>query len=279
MIRREIRSSDGSNLWLLIPQVEHAHISGELTRHWREQFTPDVVDAITHHDDGWAAWEADPKLNPELGAPFSFLEMPPAAAMVIWDHSIEAAGKFGPLAAYIVAGHFYNLLSESEHANDPLAIAWLTAKRKLRTSWLDEWVRADSSHTLEYAKQAQYMLLLTDLLSLWLCCDCPVEANSASILDQSAMKLRTDTLLNQFHFSVPEFTVRHSTAGDRIEGLAWSVAVQPFPTKTGLLTLSAQAIAASAQHYATWQEFKAASWPVGLRWQLAEKVPSNGEAR
>src|SRR5688572_1759821 len=135
MIRREITSPNGEKLWLLISQVEHARVSGEITANWREELTDDVVDAIAHHDDGWTSWEADPKLNPEIGAPFSFLEMPVAAALVIWDHSIAAAEKFGPLAAYIVAGHFYNLLSNSENAKDPLAIAWLTAKRKHRTVW------------------------------------------------------------------------------------------------------------------------------------------------
>jgi hypothetical protein len=146
MIRREINSPDGASLWLLISQVEHAHISGALTRHWQEEFTPDVINAIAHHDDGWAAWEAEPKLNPKIGAPYSFLEMPVPAALVIWDHSIAAAETFGPLASFIVAGHFYNLLSNSENATDPLAAAWLTAKRKQRTTSIDQWLRLDPAH-------------------------------------------------------------------------------------------------------------------------------------
>ena len=140
------------------------------------------MEAITHHDDGWADWESEPKLNPAIGAPYSFLEMPLAESLDIWDRSIASARKFGPLAGYIVAGHFYNLLADSDHAKEPPAIAWLTAKRKFRTTWLDEWIRADRSHTLEYAKAAQQMLLTADLFSLWLCCDCPVDATDASIL-------------------------------------------------------------------------------------------------
>ena len=86
-------------------------------------------------------------MNPEIGGPYSFLEMPLAESLTIWDGSIAAARKFGPLAGWIVAGHFYNLLADSDHANEPPAIAWLTAKRKVRTTWLDEWIRADPSHT------------------------------------------------------------------------------------------------------------------------------------
>jgi hypothetical protein len=276
MIRREITSPSGQKLWLLISQVEHAHVSGELTRNWREEFTPDVVEAITHHDDGWAAWEAEPKLNPEIGAPFSFLEMPVPVALVIWDHSIASAARFGPLASYIVAGHFYNLLSNSENAKNPLANAWLTAKRKQRTAWLDEWIRADPTHTLEYAKQAQHLLLIADLFSLWLFCDTPAGAGGESILNQSAMKLQTDTLFNEFHLHVPEVAISRTSQGERIEGLDWSIAVHPCPFKSDPLLLTAAAIAAPAERYKTWQELMAASWPVELEWRLVAGMSADG---
>jgi hypothetical protein len=276
MIRREIHSLDGTNLWLLVSQVEHARVSGDLTRHWHDEFSPDVIEAIAHHDVGWAAWEADPKLKPDLGAPFSFLEMPLPAALAIWDHSIAAVEKFGPLASYIVAGHFYKLLSESEQINEPLAAAWLAAKRKQRTARLDDWVRADLSHTMEYAKRAQHMLLVADLFSLWLCCDAPIGANQESILRKSAMKLRTDTLLNQYRFSVPEFHLHVASDSDQIARLTWSVAVDPYPSKASPLKLSAQAIAAPTARYASWDELKAASWPLQLEWRLVEATPRSG---
>jgi hypothetical protein len=278
MIRREITSPDRTRLWLLISQVEHAHVSGELTRNWHEEFSPDVIEAVAHHDDGWAAWEAKPKLNPKIGAPFSFLEMPLPAALVIWDHSIEAVAKFGPLASYLVAGHFYKLLSDSDQANDPLAVAWLTAKRKLRTIWLDNWVRADPSHTLEYAKRSQHMLLVADLFSLWLCCDAPIGTGKETILGQSSMKLQTEVLFKQFHFAVPEFKALPAANDNQIAGLNWAVAVHPYPCKTAPLSLSARAIAAPAIPYDSWHELQAASWPVELEWQLVERAPTAGPA-
>ncbi len=133
MIRREMMLADGAAIWLLVSQVEHAHVSGEVVQHWRDAFSPDVAEAVCHHDDGWATWEAAPKMNPEVGGPYSFLEMPLAESLTIWDESIAAGRKFGPLAGWMVAGHFYNLLADSDRANDPPAIAWLTAKRKVRT--------------------------------------------------------------------------------------------------------------------------------------------------
>ena len=81
MIRRELKLNDSTAIWLLISQVEHARISGELVRNWREEFSSDVVDAIAHHDDGWEAWENEPKINPKIGGPYSFLEMPLAESL------------------------------------------------------------------------------------------------------------------------------------------------------------------------------------------------------
>jgi hypothetical protein len=278
MIRREITTEEGDKFWLLISQVKHARMSGDIVKHWREQFTDDVIEGIAHHDDGWGAWEAEPKLNPEVGGPFSFLEMPVPAALVIWDHSIAAVGQFRPLAAYIVAGHFYNLLNNSDHAQDPLAVAWLTAKRKHRTGWLDEWIRADPGHSIEYAKRAQQMLLMADLFSLWLCCDCPTDRDRGSMLGKSAMKLQTDTLLSQFQFSVHDFSLKQSADGSRVTGIHWSVAVQPFPFKQSSLMLSAECTMAPARHYKDWPELEAASWPVELSWQLFSSTPQNGSA-
>jgi hypothetical protein len=278
MIRREITTSNGTEHWLLISQVAHAQLSGELVANWREPFSDDVVNAIAHHDDGWAAWEAEPKLNPELGAPYSFLEMPVPAALVIWDHSIAAAGKFGPLAAYIVAGHFYNLLNSSENANDPLAVAWLAAKRKLRTTWLDEWVRADPAHSLEYARQAQQLLLIADLFSLWLCCDCPAHGASNINLDQSPMKLQTGVLFKQFQFAVQDFAAMETDGGERIGDLEWTVGVAPYPCVEAPLLLSARCIAVPVKRYSSWAELQSASWQTDLRWQLVGDPSRNGSA-
>jgi hypothetical protein len=272
MIRRELKLNDGAVIWLLVSQVEHARISGELVRNWRDEFSPDVVEAIAHHDDGWAAWESEPKLNPAFGAPYSFLEMPLAESLVIWDSSIASARKFGPLAGYIVAGHFYNLLADSEHAKEPPAIAWLTAKRKFRTSWLDEWIRADRSHTLDYAKAAQQMLLTADLFSLWLCCDCPTEENDRSTLRDSVMKLRTDSLLAQFQFMTPECNIFESGSRRRVEELSWIVPVEPFPFKNPPMSLRAKGVAVPVSQYGSLQEMISASWDMELDWQLVPVV-------
>jgi hypothetical protein len=195
-----------------------------------------------------------------------------AESLTIWDSSIASARKFGPLAGYIVAGHFYSLLAESEHAKEPAAVAWLTAKRKVRTTWLDEWIRSDPSHTLEYAKTAQQMLQKADLFSLWLCCECPADATSGSILGDSAMKLRADSLLAQFRFVSPECTIFEAGSRHRVEELSWIVPVEPFPFKDSPLPLRAKGVAVPVSRYGSFQEMLSASWDLELDWQLVAAV-------
>ena len=118
--------------------------------------------------------------------------------------------------------------------------------------------------------------LVADLFSLWLCCDCPGDGAEEINLGQTTMKLQTDALLGQFQFSVLDFATLESSSGGRIAGLDWMVAVQPYPCKSRL-QLSADCIAAPVQHYETWPDLEAASWPVRLRWQLVESSSWNGE--
>jgi hypothetical protein len=278
MIRREIEISDNEKLWLLISQVDHAHISGELTAQSTDSFSEEVVEAVTHHDDGWAQWETAARINPEVGGPYSFLEMPLAEALPIWDGSIESARRFGPLAGFIVAGHFYNLLSESDHAKESAAVAWLAAKRKVRTAWLDEWARADPSHTLEEAKRAQQQLLLADLFSLWLCCDAPVAGEPSTLLEQSSMKLRTETLLSRFKCTTIGFGRRHPTLENPLEAMAWIIGVEPYPFRTAPLSMAISGQLVPVARYQSWADVQSAARTVEIRWRLMPPAASaNGE--
>lgn len=268
MIRREIELSESERLWLLVSQVDHARISGILTQNLKVSYPIEVVEAITHHDDGWADWEASPKINPEVGGPFSFLEMPLVEALPIWDKSIAAARKFGPLAGFIVAGHFYGLLSEPDHAQEPAATAWLTAKRKVRTAWLDEWIRSNPANSLEQAQLAQRELATADMFSLWLCCDAPLAAASGGLLENSAMGLRLEKLWERYQFSVIGAGRRHATPENATEALAWVVAVDPYPFGTSPLSLSTTGKVVPVAEYDDWRDVEAVSRPMELRWRL-----------
>lgn len=182
MIRRNVNTENQQPAWLLISQVEHARLSGELAEHWKltptdamPSFIPlvsreELLPAIYHHDDGWLQWEESPEVDPQTGRPLAFTEMPLRVALDIWRHSIDKAVEIGPLAAWVVAGHFTALLSHSHEAKEPFAIAWLEEYDVHRHEWLQAWISSDpAAHTQNLAETGLRQLQLFDYLSLWLC--------------------------------------------------------------------------------------------------------------
>ncbi len=190
MIRRNRPLGDAApdnepSHWLLIDQVDHAHLSGELASRailpgslldgvWRN----DVLFAIVHHDDGWQAWDVAPMLDPERGHPLGFTEMLVDHSLAIWRMSITTCGAQSPLAGYAVAGHFLRLLADSHHAEAEASLAWRRDIEQLQQQWLAK----PSAPTVEVADEAAALVRAFDWLSLWLCCYCPAYSD-----DQTTM--------------------------------------------------------------------------------------------
>ena len=96
-----IRRDDGDD-WLLMSQVDHAHLASEIAAVWGNDVVaslpvPDLlVPAIRDHDEGWRDWEQTPAIDPETGKPRDFTAMPMRIATAIWSKSIEACGREMP---------------------------------------------------------------------------------------------------------------------------------------------------------------------------------------
>jgi hypothetical protein len=184
MIRRDVRLADGMPGWALISQIEHARISALLASQCRGRFGPvnsslirdEVLVAIAAHDDGWREWEQSPQLDPKHGRPLSFMELPVRDATAIWSKSIAVAEEIGPLAAWMVSGHFLRLLEHSEHARfDPLTQSWLAEISPRREAWFTRWQAIDPDvRDVIVAEEALDWLWAFDEASLWFCCHCPV---------------------------------------------------------------------------------------------------------
>ena len=113
-----IRRDDGDD-WLLISQVEHARLAGEIAAAWGNSAVPALphpewlISAVRDHDEGWRAWELAPRIDPSTGRPRDFTEMPIGDSLVIWRTSIERAVEMSDLGGFAVAGHFRALLTHS----------------------------------------------------------------------------------------------------------------------------------------------------------------------
>ncbi|HEY1598412.1 MAG TPA: DUF3891 family protein [Pirellulales bacterium] len=181
MLRR-LERNDSFESWVLVPQIEHAWLSGGLAETWAAptlaKIEPhdELIEAIGLHDDGWAEWDSAPDVDPVSGRPLSFVEMPLEAATTIWRRSIDLAAEQGPLAAHVVSAHFNALLQQAapRWSVDPrqfqLSREFLNEQSEQREIWFMQWQRENPSvRTRRMVDQALAYLQFFDRLSLWLC--------------------------------------------------------------------------------------------------------------
>lgn len=166
--------------WLLITQIAHAWMAGELAAVWgNDDFAaPEPLEAILLatrlHDIGWLDWDAAPRLD-ELGQPVDFLDLTLDETILIWRHGVRHVRMLNPYAALLVSMHATTVYRRRmERGADP------TEQRSIAQEVLDEQtaIRAEvvsslSSHAiygpavLEDRLSAIYRWLRAcDLLSL-----------------------------------------------------------------------------------------------------------------
>ena len=247
MIRREAEN----NQWILISQVEHARLAGLLAGAWNDEAfagrRAEMVSAVDHHDDGWSAWEVAPKVDAQSGHPLDFLETPLTDSLAIWRDSIAAAAsKAGPLAGYMVSGHFSALLRSSSRLKDQavnaaLADDFLRQQGEQQSAWL-----AASHIDRASADRAVGWLQLFDAISLWLCC---AEGHEAETFDTPTGQSLA-------------FRPQQADAHD--------LRVLPWPFEPPRLELIAVGRALPAAKYANPSDLAtAAATPVTLSWRLS----------
>jgi hypothetical protein len=279
MIRREMTSPDGDKQWALISQVEHAHLAAGLARQWRDPLLPasgqsrpaaaaagcELLEAIEHHDDGWAEWEEAPGIDPEHGRPRSFLEMPQIGSLAIWSKSIAVAEQIGPLAAWVVAGHFSALLkvggSDAPSEEAKLAAEWHGLMQSRRGAWLQEWLGVAPAVGQETAEYGLRALQFFDAASLWFCCACPPE-------DQPPASDGKESALTFSDGNAFRFTTSASNSGPPPDR---SIAtIHPWPLADRELQLTVACRIAPVQRYLTADELFQEWQPRRLTWRLHE---------
>jgi hypothetical protein len=266
LIRRDAKLADGTAAWLLISQIEHARISAQLAAHCTGRFGAgnvaedirrEVLASIEHHDDGWAEWEIAPRIDAD-GRPASFMELEPAESVAIWTRSIAAAEEYGPLAAWMVAGHFARLMGKSEHAAlDRHAKAWQEGVKVLRGAALSQWQAANPTfRTEELAEEALQWLWSFDELSLWFCCTCP------SVGERPKSLGLRDKLAGQ---GAP-IEMQLQASGNGLAGAA------PWRFNAASIDIEAAARIVPVERYATADALLAACQPQTLRWQFMAPI-------
>jgi hypothetical protein len=96
---------------LVIGQLSHAWISGQLARAWGNRTFPPaqpreaVALGAEQHDIGWARVDPAPQLNPDTGRPRNFLEMTVEQHLSIWRDAPDLLASQSLRAALVVSVH------------------------------------------------------------------------------------------------------------------------------------------------------------------------------
>lgn len=218
MIRRDT-VYQGTAGWTLLTQVEHARLSGEMAAVW--DFPPleakdEIVAAIHHHDDGWRIWEQHPEVDPKTGMPYNFLEMPFAKLPEIWQGSVAAAREIGPLAGYMVSGHFQwltrrnDLWKKAREGEENPATQFDAEQEILQQRWYEDIQRRYSAEyqSNSFLETSIAWLRFFDWLSLWLCTKARDEPETFDVPDKSKITFQPDSqtsfVVDPWPFQIPE---------------------------------------------------------------------------
>jgi hypothetical protein len=96
---------------LVIRQTDHAFLAGFFAREWgNERFSkpqPNVSFclAAAEHDNGWGEWELRPQLDPKTQLPYSFMSIPTATHIALYQKGIERLVKVDHYAGLLASMH------------------------------------------------------------------------------------------------------------------------------------------------------------------------------
>jgi hypothetical protein len=105
---------DAGDAWQIVLQTDHADLSAQLAQAWGgpgfarpEPYAP-LVRAARRHDDGWATWEQQPRLDDD-GAPQSFVTVPAPVHLAFYRAGVECVADEDRAAGLLVSMHMSGL--------------------------------------------------------------------------------------------------------------------------------------------------------------------------
>jgi hypothetical protein len=168
---------------IAITQPMHALVSGQLARAWGNahfgEVTPweEVCLGAEQHDVGHTVWEQVPRLNPQTGLPYSFLEMPRHWHLQLWSSAPRLVLPQGRYAALLVSLHGTVLYEHYDATKDPPETVqavqnYLAQERTFQEALLSN-LRADAYYGPYASEQVvarnRRLVQVWDALSLFIC--------------------------------------------------------------------------------------------------------------
>lgn len=138
---------------LAITQPRHAEMAAVLAQAWirplsvPEEVWPLVIEAVTHHDDGWAPVEQQPPVDGE-GRPYGFDDIPTQIHTSIWRASVEneSLSLYSRLLIALHARSLYTHYSrEHDDAERQQAMAFIDELSLRVADWIAEIKKGDGA--------------------------------------------------------------------------------------------------------------------------------------
>jgi hypothetical protein len=104
---------------IVIRQTDHAFLSGFFAREWGNDFfsRPEPFSsfclAAAEHDNGWQEWELSPGIDLKTFSPYSFMTVPTADHVALYQRGIDRIVKVDLYAGMLVASHCTGLYDRS----------------------------------------------------------------------------------------------------------------------------------------------------------------------
>lgn len=124
---------------LVITQLDHAAVAAHIMARWRAQDFPTratrdiALYATAHHDLGWAAEDAAPRLNPDTRRPFDFTELDRATRQALWPRAVAEMAERSVYAAALIAQHAITI--HRRFRAEPQWSSFFDTMEQLRDRW------------------------------------------------------------------------------------------------------------------------------------------------
>lgn len=181
-----------SEYWL-ITQPDHAALSGDIAAFIGSpllpRLSPEVVQGIAMHDEGWAPFDA--QIGVADGRPLSFLDLGPRDFLRAWISSIECAERVAPIAGAMVSAHFWRLARNRweggvDSPEDHTLLRNFLESEQIRQQ------RLLGEHSRDELEFLTDVLQFCDVLSLYLCCGATQDVEFPQRFGQQHIRLRRE---------------------------------------------------------------------------------------
>jgi hypothetical protein len=167
---------DRGDDWQVVLQIDHADLSGDFARAWREQSSRhrSLANAAARHDDGWAVWERAPIVDAG-GKPVNFLDVDVRSHLAFYRAGIAAITEQDPYAGLLVSMHGAGIYRQRYGRDPALGLSRAAEEQELVDAFVDEQeggyeARLAASGASDEERWRDYELLqMYDRLSLYFC--------------------------------------------------------------------------------------------------------------